>query len=357
MNGPEIQKSILLQFWKLFGDRRKHGVGFTMGEKLEALKDLSLTAIPYNTQTPLEHRREKFNVDKPKLHPFRRFGICFVCGNTATDRHHIIQLKNGGINSRKNLVSLCYGCHKQIHPWMKMAPWHMFQWWYNSHVLIPVPSWFVQVEPETFYDYLNWCEDYTSQCNANVRVYTFRHGHRFAYEDREGRVFVDPKLLKPHEHWEALQAGMWFCGNGEEGEQIITSTAFKDYWNRPHQNSPHGERNRCDVQRFPCSHSLGVEEQSKCPLMTSSTKNTSDPNSTLSGNNNADSTSSFSVSKDHNQTVLTCWENSGVNDGNDSVNQTTKPNEYTNNKTTRRFSVLYGRRYVKRRSNGTSCWK
>jgi hypothetical protein len=64
-------------------------------------------------------RRSHFNDIKSKLHSFSRFSPCFVCGIGATARHHIVQLKNGGINSKKNIVSLCHQCHSTIHPWLK----------------------------------------------------------------------------------------------------------------------------------------------------------------------------------------------------------------------------------------------
>jgi len=51
-----------------------------------------------------------------------RFGLrdkCFTCGNNAIENHHIIQLKHGGRNEYKNIVSLCYKCHTTIHPWLK----------------------------------------------------------------------------------------------------------------------------------------------------------------------------------------------------------------------------------------------
>lgn len=118
MNGPELLKSLLLEFWSRFGDRRASGVGFSSSDKLTALKTLSLVVVPYKRQKVLPERREQFNESKLKLHPFRRFGMCFVCGNPAHVRHHIVQLQNGGINSKKNLVSLCNPCHEQIHPWL-----------------------------------------------------------------------------------------------------------------------------------------------------------------------------------------------------------------------------------------------
>ena len=43
---------------------------------------------------------------------------CNVCGskNEAMHVHHIIPLGEGGTNSRRNLVTLCHGCHLAQHP-------------------------------------------------------------------------------------------------------------------------------------------------------------------------------------------------------------------------------------------------
>lgn len=122
MNGPERLKATLLDFWKRFGDRRKNGAGFPPEDKLAALIALSRIEIPYHKQQPIEVRREKFNNAKHKLHPWRRFGKCFVCEKPATARHHIVQLQSGGINSKKNIVSLCDECHAEIHPWLSHEP-------------------------------------------------------------------------------------------------------------------------------------------------------------------------------------------------------------------------------------------
>lgn len=119
-NGPEIQKELLLGFWGRFNGRKNNGVGFDASVKLEALKALAAIVIPYVKQQAIAARRDKFNEAKVKLHPWRRFGFCFVCGSPATSRHHVIQLQNGGINAKKNLVSLCSGCHAEIHPWLRI---------------------------------------------------------------------------------------------------------------------------------------------------------------------------------------------------------------------------------------------
>lgn len=119
MHGHKMIKTYLIEFWFKFGGKKNKGFECSQFEKLQALKVLAATVIPFNKQQALEVRREIFNASKGKLHSFKRYGNCFVCLNEAHARHHIIQLKNGGINSKKNLVSLCDPCHELIHPWMK----------------------------------------------------------------------------------------------------------------------------------------------------------------------------------------------------------------------------------------------
>lgn len=118
MNGHLVLKNLLLGFWNTFGGRKNGGEGFDPAYKLAELQRLSRLVITYKKQQSLEHRREVFDIVKTEIHPWKRFGRCFVCEGWATARHHIIQLQNGGINSRKNLVSLCDGCHAKIHHWL-----------------------------------------------------------------------------------------------------------------------------------------------------------------------------------------------------------------------------------------------
>ncbi len=74
----------------------------------------------------------RFSTVKPKLQPLIRAefdknkhnwlklkGICAVCENAPHVRHHIVQIQNGGLNNRKNLILLCNLCHAEIHPWLK----------------------------------------------------------------------------------------------------------------------------------------------------------------------------------------------------------------------------------------------
>lgn len=113
-----ILKETLLEFWKNFGGRKNNGIGYKTEDKLLALIRLAQFNIPFRKQQPLSKRRNQFNETRGTLHPFRRFGVCFVCSGPASARHHIVQLQNGGINSKKNIVSLCATCHAKIHPWL-----------------------------------------------------------------------------------------------------------------------------------------------------------------------------------------------------------------------------------------------
>ena len=40
---------------------------------------------------------------------------CRVCGDVANHRHHIIQLRKGGMNAPKNIIALCRFCHALVH--------------------------------------------------------------------------------------------------------------------------------------------------------------------------------------------------------------------------------------------------
>lgn len=62
--------------------------------------------------------RKKFNRQKTKARDLMD-GLCIACGQLATQRHHIIQIQNGGDNRDENKVPLCFRCHAEIHPWLK----------------------------------------------------------------------------------------------------------------------------------------------------------------------------------------------------------------------------------------------
>lgn len=85
-------------------------------ETLDALKKLGTIELRYKTRNT--HTREKFD-NRKHLKRFTGFKYCFVCTKRPEVRHHIIWLKNGGRNHKKNIMGLCRPCHAEIHPWLK----------------------------------------------------------------------------------------------------------------------------------------------------------------------------------------------------------------------------------------------
>ena len=118
MNGNEIQKVAIRQFWDKFGGWRPGNIGLchTKADKLKALKEMADLKIPFKSQTTAAARRQHFNEVKWRLCRAKIGSPCFACGKPGFARHHIIQIKHGGINSRRNLVILCDPCHAEIHP-------------------------------------------------------------------------------------------------------------------------------------------------------------------------------------------------------------------------------------------------
>ncbi len=117
-----VQYAILKAFWSEFGrDGNKHPRSAQpKAPTLERLKDIG-DFIVLRNNTPFKNKRDrlKFEHIKAGRHKFKTHAHCFACGAPAEVRHHIIWIKNGGLNSKKNLVSLCKPCHAFIHPWMK----------------------------------------------------------------------------------------------------------------------------------------------------------------------------------------------------------------------------------------------
>lgn len=137
-NGSQAQclhKKLLINFWKHFlEDKSVKGPNkikrealkgnFNGGlkskeERLHVLIDYAKIVIGWKTDP--SKKRTQFNQIKKTLHrvELKINTKCFVCLEPAHCRHHIIQLQNGGLNQKKNVVSLCNGCHAEIHPWLK----------------------------------------------------------------------------------------------------------------------------------------------------------------------------------------------------------------------------------------------
>lgn len=113
-------KVLIKEFWDNFGGTRNAGVQYSYVHKMAALVEWSGRIIDgYRNRKPLSAIRSAF--DEIKAQRFRMLHIrrkCFACLGKADVRHHIIQLQNGGINCKKNVVYLCHTCHKEIHPWL-----------------------------------------------------------------------------------------------------------------------------------------------------------------------------------------------------------------------------------------------
>lgn len=74
-------------------------------------------------RTPLEiyKTRTGFNDNKYRVFPMSQTCPCYVCGQKASVRHHVIPLGKGGRNRRNNIVPLCNVCHVKVHPHMQVG--------------------------------------------------------------------------------------------------------------------------------------------------------------------------------------------------------------------------------------------
>jgi hypothetical protein len=72
---------------------------------------------PYNLVRKQFTESKSFSILSNKF--FNILSNCFICGKESSVSHHIILLKNGGINDALNIVPLCNKCHCAIHPWMQ----------------------------------------------------------------------------------------------------------------------------------------------------------------------------------------------------------------------------------------------
>tara|TARA_B100000749_G_scaffold257283_1_gene226519 strand:- start:980 stop:1393 length:414 start_codon:yes stop_codon:yes gene_type:complete len=101
------------------GDRVRCYCGSRNKSKVLALlKEFAEIKIVYKKGMTASEVRAKFKKDKRLQRFWHR--ACFVCGEPdVTQRHHIIQIQNGGRNCKRNVIPICNKCHSRIHPWMK----------------------------------------------------------------------------------------------------------------------------------------------------------------------------------------------------------------------------------------------
>ncbi len=122
MQSPlKIHADLLRAFWSEHGVVR--GVSTSDWENtIASLITLGQVELKFiNSKYTLEKKRTTFNKLKNKRRKYRFKGddLCFACGEQAQVRHHIIWLKNGGRNNKRNICFLCHSCHSEIHPWLK----------------------------------------------------------------------------------------------------------------------------------------------------------------------------------------------------------------------------------------------
>ena len=114
----KLMSEALQRFWGLFGGKRNSGSGFDQATKLKMLQDYTRLKFSFKTPESKSSLRVKFELYKEaKRNPRHSLGShpkCFVCLQPASQRHHIVALKNGGKNWKKNLVSLCKSCHDKV---------------------------------------------------------------------------------------------------------------------------------------------------------------------------------------------------------------------------------------------------
>jgi hypothetical protein len=120
----DVHKAFVADFWKEFGvNGQKHYLS-AKGKvaTLKRLRELGCVVLKHGGTNPRD-RRNGFNEIKSERHRLQSHKHCFVCKRIAQNpaRHHIIWIKNGGINSKRNMITLCFECHAEIHPWLKKA--------------------------------------------------------------------------------------------------------------------------------------------------------------------------------------------------------------------------------------------
>lgn len=121
-NPSKLQRGWLRVFWSKCGvDGHKWYISCVgKRETIEMLQLLGTVVTGCKvSKVPLAKKRMKFDKIKSTRHQFKSHKNCFACRGLGEVRHHIIWLKHGGLNSKKNIVTLCRPCHAEIHPWLK----------------------------------------------------------------------------------------------------------------------------------------------------------------------------------------------------------------------------------------------
>lgn len=117
----KLHKIITSNFWIEFGgEYGRKGVSTKSKEHtLRELKEIGEIVLVFKEGYTPEQNRKKYIKFKSKLKGYNGFKLCFACRGRAEVRHHIIWIRNGGRNHKKNIVALCRPCHAEIHPWLR----------------------------------------------------------------------------------------------------------------------------------------------------------------------------------------------------------------------------------------------
>lgn len=119
--GQKIHADYLRNFWNEFGVRRRTSRK-EWHETIATLQIAGNVTIQYKSSkaTPQSRRKEFDRVKNIRQrYKFKPGDVCFACGSKPDVRHHIIWLKNGGRNNKRNICFLCNDCHAEVHPWLK----------------------------------------------------------------------------------------------------------------------------------------------------------------------------------------------------------------------------------------------
>lgn len=95
-------------------DLREFWYRFKKENKIKLLNEFAIKAYNYCPQVKITRLEFDKNIKIKKW----LFSSCYVCGDKPTIAHHIIQIQNGGLNIKKNIIRICNNCHKKIHSWL-----------------------------------------------------------------------------------------------------------------------------------------------------------------------------------------------------------------------------------------------
>lgn len=87
----------------------------TCAERLKLLQQFAMVSIVRPDRLRLRNLRRSW---EKMRQPFGE-RVCFVCWRTPSDWHHVVALKDGGLNWPENVVPICRACHKRVHPWLR----------------------------------------------------------------------------------------------------------------------------------------------------------------------------------------------------------------------------------------------